>query len=107
MGSCGCLRYKKKDGLAHQEYVENLEQMMDDRLSNPTGNRGSDVLLMFKLKAEAPEKYREEVKVLRVNAPLKMLDKLRELAMKERAQREALKAPAILGEVREVKEEDH
>jgi len=32
---------------------------MDERLENPTGNRGSDVLMMFKLKAEAPEKYRE------------------------------------------------
>ena len=33
--------------------------MIDDRLENPQGNRGSDILLMFKAKAEMPEKYRE------------------------------------------------
>jgi hypothetical protein len=49
---------RKRMELAHKEYVESLEQLMDDRLSNPQGNRGSDVLLMFKLKAETPEKYR-------------------------------------------------
>jgi hypothetical protein len=47
---------KKRMALAHAKYVESQEQLMDDRLSNPQGNRGSDVLLMFKLKAEAPEK---------------------------------------------------
>ena len=33
---------------------------MDSRLENPEGNRGSDVLLMSKLRAEQPAKYREQ-----------------------------------------------
>jgi hypothetical protein len=93
---------RKRMALAHQQYVESLEQLMDERLLNPTGNRGSDVLLMFKLKAEAPEKYREEVKVLGVSAPLQMLDRLRELATRERKAQEALEAPAVEGEFKEV-----
>jgi hypothetical protein len=93
---------KKRMKLAHEHYVESLEQLMDDRLSNPTGNRGSDILLMFKLKAEAPEKYREDVKVLGVSAPLEMLEKLREMAAKDLKEREALEAPAVEGEFREV-----
>ena len=86
--------FKKRMALAHQQYVESLEQLMDDRLSNP--------LLMFKLKAEAPEKYREVVKVLGVSAPLQMLDKLKELATRDIKAREALEAPAIEGEFKEV-----
>ncbi len=36
---------------------------MNQRLTDPKGNRGSDILLMFSLKAEAPDKYREAVVV--------------------------------------------
>jgi hypothetical protein len=71
--------------LAHKDYVESIEQEMDDRLSNPTGNRGSDVLLMFELKAEAPEKYREGAKVVGVEAPKQMLDRLRDCDQGARA----------------------
>jgi hypothetical protein len=84
---------KKRMKEAHQRYVESLEELMDERLLNPTGHRGSDVLLIFKLKAEAPEKYREVVKVLGVSAPLQMLDKLKELAAKDMKEREALGTP--------------
>jgi hypothetical protein len=86
---------------AHQQYVESLEQLMDERLRNPQGNRGSDVLLMFKLKAEAPQKYREEVKVVGIEASKQMMDKLRELAAKDR-ERAALEAPAVEGVYQEV-----
>jgi hypothetical protein len=58
-------------------------------------------LVMFAAKAEMPEKYREEVKVMNVEAPLKMLERLAELAKKERAQRE-LEEPSVEGEYREV-----
>jgi hypothetical protein len=87
---------------AHQDYREFLEGLIHERLVNPQGNRGSDILLMFKEKAEWPEKYREEVKVIGVDASKQMMDKLRELAMKER-ERAALEAPAIEGEFKEVR----
>jgi hypothetical protein len=95
--------FKKRMEDAHQDYVESVERTMNDRLANPQGNRGSDVLLMFKLKAEAPEKYREEVKVVGVDASKQMMDRLRELAMKDR-ERAALEAPAIEGQFKEVGE---
>jgi hypothetical protein len=94
---------RKRMQLAHQVYVENLEQLMDDRLTNPQGNRGSDVLLMFKLKAEAPQKYREEVKVVGIEASKQMMDRLREMAMKERAALE--RGEVVEGEIREGKDE--
>jgi hypothetical protein len=94
--------FKKRMDEAKEEYREYLEDLIHERLSNPQGNRGSDVLLMFREKAEWPEKYREEVKVLGVSAPLQMLDKLRELAARDIKAREALEAPDIAGEFKEV-----
>jgi hypothetical protein len=46
--------------------------------------------VMFAAKAEMPEKYREEVKVIGMEASKQMLDRLREMAMKERERQEAL-----------------
>jgi hypothetical protein len=96
--------FNKRIERARQQYVESLEQLMDDRLQNPQGNRGSDVLLMFKLKAEAPQKYREEVKVIGIESSKQMMDRLREMAIKEREQQAALEAPAVEGEFKEVGE---
>jgi hypothetical protein len=93
---------KKRMELAHAEYVEAWERWMDDRLQNPQGNRGSDVLGMFKLKAEKPEKYREEVKVMGMEGPLAMLDRLKELAIKERQQRELESGKVVEAEVKEI-----
>jgi hypothetical protein len=89
---------KKRMELAHKEYCENkIEQLMDDRLENPQGNRGSDILLMFKAKAEMPAKYREETKVIGVEAPLQMLEKLKELGRKELDQPLALEPRRLKG----------
>lgn len=43
---------------ARVDFVESLENLMLERLKDPTGNRGSDVLLMFGLNAGNPSKYR-------------------------------------------------
>jgi hypothetical protein len=93
--------FNKRLEAAHSVYVESWEQEMDNRLANPSGNRGSDVLLMFKLKAERPEKYREEVKVIGVEASKQMMDKLRDLAAKDLAAREQ-ESPAVEGVYQEV-----
>jgi hypothetical protein len=93
---------RKRMELAHQEYIESLEQLMDDLLENPQGNRGSDVLLMFKLKAEAPQKYWEEVKVVGIEASKQMMDRLRAMATRER---EALERGQVVeGEIRDAEE---
>ncbi len=51
--------FKERLKVAHADYCETIEQLIDDRLENPTGNRGSDVLAMFRAKGEMPEKYRD------------------------------------------------
>jgi hypothetical protein len=94
--------FRKRLDQAHQAYVEFLEQLMDDRLENPQGNRGSDILLMFKMKAEAPHKYREDVKVVGIDASNMMLDKLREMAGKDLQRQPELESPAVEGVFKEV-----
>jgi hypothetical protein len=81
---------------------------MDERLENPQGNRGSDVLYMFKMKAEKPEKYRENVQVSGVEPVTQMLDRLTEMEARrlERERRE-LEQSSVEGEYREVGEEGH
>ena len=46
-----------------QGYRDYLENMVHERLSNPTGNRGSDVLLMGALNANHPDKWSRNVQV--------------------------------------------
>ena len=52
---------------------------MDARLAEPSGNRGSDVLLMFKMKAEMPEKYRERVTIVDTTETKQLLDEMRRI----------------------------
>ena len=73
--------------IAHRRYGETIEVMIDDRLETPQGNRGSDPLLMFKAKAEMPEKYREDVKVIDQGAALQTWEMLKQLAMETHRQR--------------------
>jgi hypothetical protein len=98
--------FKKRMEAAHQDYVELLETNMDDAISNnPKGRYAmpAAVQRIFRLKAEHPEKYREEVKVIETEAPLRMLEKLKALGKKElEEQPPALEAPAIEGEYQEV-----
>jgi hypothetical protein len=82
--------FKKGMDLAHDDYCDWIQGIIRDRIANPQGNRDSDVLVMFAAKAERPEKYREEVKVIGMEASKQMLDKLREMAMKERERQDAL-----------------
>ena len=42
---------------AKERYADKLERLMHERLADPAGNRGSDVLLIFALKAVRREKY--------------------------------------------------
>ena len=62
---------------AVEAYGEYLENMVHDRLKEPQGNRGSDILLMFRLKGEMPSKYREEVKVIDTGVSKDLLKELR------------------------------
>ena len=65
---------------AHHDWCEDkIEGLIDSRLESPEGNRGSDILLMFKAKAEMPSKYREEVKIIDTSATKDLLAELRRL----------------------------
>jgi hypothetical protein len=95
--------FLKRMKQAHSQYVESLEAEMDATIkSRPVATQ---VLQIFRLKAEAPEKYREDVKVVGLDASKMMLDKLREMAAKDLQGQEAQKAlesptvEAVYGEV--------
>jgi hypothetical protein len=79
---------------------------MDERLADPKGNRGSDILLMFKLKAERPEKYREDVKVQGLEPLTSLLEEARKLAARDIERRRQLEAGASEGDFRELGETD-
>lgn len=50
-----------RDGLTG--YRDHLEAMVNSRLEDPTGNRGSDVLLMGALNANHPDKWSRNIQV--------------------------------------------
>ena len=80
--------FRAKRETARQMYIDGEEQLMRDRLANPTGNRGSDILLMFSLKAHRPEVYRE----LAVNVDDEVqqtMAELRRLGKRARAEMDA------------------
>jgi hypothetical protein len=91
---------RKRMEQAHHEYVESLEAEMDATIkSRPVATQ---LLQIFRLKAEAPAKYREEVKVVGIDASKQMLDRLRELAAKDLQQQPVLEAPTVEAVYREV-----
>ena len=93
---------------AHEDYCERWEEGMDARLENPQGNRGSDILYMFKMKAEKPGKYRENVQVVGVEPVTQMLDRLTEMEAKRlERERQQLEQSSVEGEYREMGEEGH
>ena len=66
--------------VAHQDWCEDvIETRINDRLADPQGNRGSDILLMFQAKAEMPEKYRETVTIVDTQETKDMLGELRRI----------------------------
>ena len=78
------------------------EKMIHDRLERPEGNRGSDVLLIFKSKGEWPEKYGDRIQVedTRLDSLLERLAEHRLLVAREKARSDGLDGePFIEGEV--------
>ena len=51
--------FKDRFKEAQDVHTDGIERIMWDRISTPTGNRGSDILLMFALKARRPDVFRE------------------------------------------------
>jgi hypothetical protein len=96
--------FNKRLEAAHEDYCESWEQGMDERLEDPKGNRGSDILYMFKMKAEKPGKYREDVKVLGLEPLTALLEEARKLAARDIQGRKQLEAGAAEGEYREMGE---
>jgi hypothetical protein len=86
---------------AHQEYCEHLEEEMDEYIRESKHN--TQILRIFRLKAEWPEKYGDHVQVT-TDAPVKqMLDRLREIGLQ---QQKALEQGAAEGGYWELGEKD-
>jgi hypothetical protein len=97
--------FRKRLEMAHQDYAESLETDFDNWVQESKHN--TQIARIFRLKAVWPEKYREEVKVLNADAPLRMLEMLKELGKRELEQTvegeyKELPPPAAEGEYREV-----
>ena len=56
------LGFKLRFKVAEEVFRESLERIMFDRLGDPSGNRGSDILLIFALKAHWRDKYGDDSK---------------------------------------------
>lgn len=69
-----------KDRLEHaqHDFREYLQQIMFDRIKDPQGNRGSDVLVMFAIKGHWREKYGDAAIPMDSSA-LDLLSELRDL----------------------------
>ena len=60
--------FRERWNNARESYADSLETLMHSRLHDPSGNRGSDVLLMFNLKARRPDIYREQTVIVGTGA---------------------------------------
>ena len=54
------LEFKRRFEVSKYAFREGLERIMFDRLGDPSGNRGSDILLICALKAHWRDKYGDE-----------------------------------------------
>ena len=59
MSRCKAFSEDMKDAKAI--YTDKLEKILDDRIADPAKDKASAILLMFKMKAEMPDKYRERI----------------------------------------------
>jgi hypothetical protein len=89
---------------AHGEYVERLEADLDRFIEESPHN--TQIARMFRLKAECLEKYKEDVQVVANDQARELLDKLTEMARKDREERQRLEAGAAEGDYRELGETD-
>ena len=70
--------YRERLKSAHADWrEEHIEGEIDSRIKDPKGNRGSDVLVMFRAKAEDRLKYGDSVQVLDSRDTKDLLDELR------------------------------
>jgi hypothetical protein len=83
--------FLKRMEQAHRQYVESLEAEMDATIKSRLV--ATQVLQIFRLKAEAPENYREDVKVVGLDQSKLMLDKLREMTGRDIKDQASLEPP--------------
>lgn len=80
--------------MAKEEYRESLEDLAMNRLKDPKGNQGSDLLLMAMLNAALPEKYRKHEEKRNETAR----ETLETLKQMQRDWSEKLEAGKVVGE---------
>jgi hypothetical protein len=97
--------FNRRMEIAHQAYVERLEAELDRFIEESPHN--TQIARIFRMKAEWPEKYREDIKPANDDASRQPLDKLTEMAAKELEERRRLEAGATEGEYRDLGETEH
>ena len=95
--------FRYRLSLAKEKHADHLEELMHSRLTDPQGNRGSDVLLMFDLKAKRPDVYRELPVILGSDQSREVLARLSAMMQAQLAAPVAVEAPrTIEAQVREM-----
>jgi len=95
--------FRRRLAVAREQYTSSLEVLMHSRLTDPRGNRGSDVLLMFNLKSRRPEVYRELPVILGSTQSRDLLDRLTAMAGADIARRTTVEpAQTVEAQVREL-----
>ena len=62
------LGFRERWENTRHDFRESIEALCYDRIRNPVGNKGSDVLAIALLNAHYPEKYRQNVTIVDTNA---------------------------------------
>ena len=79
-----CFRHRIEK--AREAWAEYLESIALARIEEPSGNRGSDVLLMGMLNANHPTKWRRDAVVIVQDSSREMLGELKKLTAQRMAQ---------------------
>ena len=89
---------------ARQKFRDRLEQIALDRVEDPQGNRGSDILLMGMLNANWPEKWNRNLQVTHEvpSEVLKSLQALQKQAEEIKAELPAPEGKVVEGQARKV-----
>ncbi|MCH8129245.1 MAG: hypothetical protein IIC70_05010, partial [Acidobacteria bacterium] len=81
------------DATSGAAFADELENIAMDRIRNPEGRLGSDILLITMLNAHKPEKYRTGIVVVD-EVPKAVAAKLAKMAQEDKDQRDS--APAAV-----------
>ena len=90
--------FKSRYEQAANSFRDRLQDIAVNRIEDPTGNRGSDVLLMALLNAHWPEKYRRDSVIVNIDVAKDVLTAIDKLTAQRIAQAVTVEAAPVTAE---------